>query len=55
MPNLDIYNTHMELYPYKQFDQVWLEKLFTATDSFSNSEFACGYIIHEGKMYKEMF
>lgn len=51
MPNLDIYNTHMELYPYKQFDQVWLEKLFTATDSFSNSEFACGYIIHEGRMY----
>lgn len=48
---LDVYNTHMELYPYKQFDQLWLEKQYTAVDKFQNTDYACGYIIHEGKMY----
>ena len=48
---LDIYNTHMELYPYKQFDQLWLEKIYTATDKYQNSDYACGYIIHDGKLY----
>lgn len=51
MPTLDVYNTHMELYPYKQFDLLWLEKQYTATDKFTNNEYACGYIIHDGKMY----
>lgn len=41
----------MELYPYKQFDQLWLEKLYTAVDPFTQSEYACGYIIDDGKMY----
>lgn len=51
MAQLDIYNTHMELYPYKQFDQLWLEKLYTATDPFTGTEYACGYIIDDGRMY----
>jgi len=51
MATLDIYNTHMELYPYKQFDQLWLEKQYTAKDKFTDTEYACGYIINDNKMY----
>ena len=49
--NLDVYNTHIEIYPYKQFDQPWLEEQYTATDKFSGNEYACGYIIDDGKLY----
>ena len=51
MLTLDVYNTHMELYPYKQFDLPWLEKQYTALDKYTNTEYACGYIIHDGKLF----
>ena len=41
----------MELYPYQQFDLLWLEKMYTAKDKFTDTEFACGYILDEGKLY----
>lgn len=49
--NIDVFNTHIEVYPYKQFDQPWLEKQYTAVDKFSGNEYACGYIIDDGKLY----
>lgn len=49
--NLDIYNTHMELYPYKKDDYPVIEKMYTATDKFTKSEFPCGYMIEDGKLF----
>lgn len=49
--NIDIFNTHIEVYPYKQFDQIWLEKIYTAHDKFKDVDYACGYIIDNGKLY----
>ena len=48
---LDIYNTHMELYPYKQNDYPILEDMFTATDKMSNTQYPCGYMIEDGKLF----
>ena len=49
--NLDVYNTHMELYPYIKDDLPVIEKMYTATDRFSGSEYPCGYMIEDGKLY----
>ena len=49
--NLDVYNTHMELYPYKKDDYPVIEKMYTATDKFTGNEFPCGYMIEDGKMF----
>lgn len=49
--NLDVYNTHMELYPYAKDDYPIIEDMYTATDKFSGNEFACGYLIDDGKLY----
>lgn len=49
--NLDVYNTHMELYPYKKDDYPAIEKLYTATDKFTGNEFPCGYMIEDGKLF----
>lgn len=49
--NFDIYNTHMELYPYKKDDYPVIEKMYTATDKFTGSEFPCGYLIEDGKLF----
>lgn len=49
--NLDVYNTHMELYPYKKHDLPALELLFTSIDNFSKEEMPCGYMITEKKLY----
>lgn len=48
---LDVYNTHVELYPYQKDDIISLEKLFTATDKFSQQEVPCGYMILDKKLY----
>lgn len=48
---LDIYNTHMELYPYTKNDYPIIEDMYTATDKYTDSEYACGYIIENGRMY----
>lgn len=48
---LDIYNTHMELYPYAKDEIPVIEKMYTATDKFTGNEFACGYMIEDGKLY----
>lgn len=49
--NLDVYNSHMELYPYAKDDYPIIEDMYTATDKFSGNEFACGYLIDDGKLY----
>ena len=49
--NLDIYNTHMELYPYKKDDYPVIEKMYTATDKFTGNDFPCGYMIEDGKLF----
>ena len=49
--NLDVYNTHMELYPYTKDDYPWIEDYYTAIDKFTQLEFPCGYIIENGKLY----
>lgn len=48
--NLDVYNTHMELYPYVREDYPIIEKMYTAVDKFSGSEKPCGYMIEDGKL-----
>lgn len=48
---LDVYNTHMELYPYKKDDYPSIEKEYTAIDKFTDTEFPCGYMIEDGKLY----
>ena len=49
--NLDIYNTHMELYPYKKDDYPIIEDMYTATDKFTGNDFPCGYMIEDGKLF----
>ena len=49
--NLDVYNTHIELYPYIKDDYPVIEDMYVATDKFTGNEFACGYIIEDGKLY----
>lgn len=48
---LDVYNTHMELYPYALNDYPAIENLYIATDKFGGSEYACGFIIEDGKLF----
>lgn len=48
---LDVYNTHMELYPYTKNDYPIIEDMYIATDKYTDTEYACGYLIEEGKLY----
>ena len=48
---LDVYNTHMELYPYMHGDYPVIEKMYTAEHNFTHEEFPCGYIIQDKKLY----
>ena len=48
---LDVYNTHMKLYPYTKDDLPILEAEYTATDKFSGNDFICGYMIEDAIMY----
>lgn len=48
---LDVYNTHMELYPYAKDDYPAIEDMYTASDKFTGAEYACGYIIEDGKLF----
>lgn len=49
--NLDVYNTHMELYPYVADDLPIIEALYTAIDDHTGEPFPCGYIIEDKKLY----
>ncbi len=49
--NLDVYNTHMELYPYVKGDYPIIEKDYTSVDKFSGNDIPCGYIIDNGKLF----
>lgn len=49
--HLDVFNTHMELYPYSKEDYPVIEDMYTAVDKFSQKEFPCGYIIEDGKLF----
>lgn len=48
---LDIYNTHMELYPYTKGDLPIIEEMFTAIDKFTNTEYPCGYLVDDGRLF----
>lgn len=48
---LDVYNTHMELYPYVKDDYPVIQDMYTATDKFTGNYFACGYMIEDSKLY----
>lgn len=49
--NLDVYNTHMELYPYTRYDYPVIEKMYTAVDKFTGEDVPCGYVIEDGKLF----
>lgn len=49
--HIDVYNTHIEVYPYHKDDIPYLEDMYTATDRFTNKQFACGYLIDNEKLY----
>lgn len=49
--NIDVYNTHIELYPYTVGDYQVILKEFTAIGSYDQKEFPCGYIIDNRKLY----
>lgn len=48
--NIDVFNTHIEVYPYVKDDIPILEDFYTATDKYSGNEFPCGYMIDNGKL-----
>lgn len=49
--NLDVYNTHMELYPYTLGDLPIIESMYTSIEKFGGTEKPCGYIIDNGKLF----
>ena len=49
--NIDVYNTHIEVYPYSKGDLPVIEHMYTAQDKFSGNDFPCGYLIDGGKLY----
>jgi superfamily II DNA or RNA helicase len=51
MNHIDVFNTHIEIYPYRKDDIPAIEDMYTATDKFSNKQFACGYLIDNEKLY----
>jgi superfamily II DNA or RNA helicase len=48
---LDVYNTHIELYPYTKDDCVWLERQFEAIDKFTQNKFPIAYAIEDNKLF----
>lgn len=48
---LDVYNTHMELYPYTKDDYPVIEEMFTAIDKFTGNPKPCGYLIDDGRLF----
>lgn len=49
--NIDVYNTHIEVYPYSFGDYPIIESWYTAKDKFTNTDFPCGYLIQDNKLY----
>lgn len=49
--NIDVYNTHIEVYPYEVGNYQIILKEFTAIGSYDQKEFPCGYIVDHGKLY----
>ena len=49
--NIDVYNTHIEVYPYIKGDIPLIEDMFTAIDKFADKTYACGYMIENNKLY----
>ena len=48
---LDVYNTHMELYPYKKDDYPILEDKYSVVGKIDQKIHPCGYLIENGKLY----
>ena len=48
---IDVYHTHIEVYPYKQGDYPIIEAMYTAQDHHTGLPVPCGYLIDNGKLY----
>lgn len=48
---LDVFNTHIELYPYVKNDYPVIEDMYTSINKFSDKEVPCGYSIENNKLY----
>ena len=48
---LDVYNTHIELYPYVKDDYPVIEDMYTAEEKFTGEKHPCGYMIEDGKLF----
>lgn len=49
--NIDVYNTHIEVYPYVKNEYPVIEKYYEAVDKMTGQVYPCGYIIDERKLY----
>jgi superfamily II DNA or RNA helicase len=49
--NIDVYNTHIEVYPYAKDDFPIIEEMYTATDKYTGKDYPCGYLIDNSKLY----
>lgn len=49
--SLDVFTTHIELSPYLKGDLPMLEELYTATDKFSQTEYPCGYVLEQNRLF----
>ena len=49
--NINVFNTHIELFPYINGDFPIIEKQYTAQDKFTGNEFPCGYLVDNGVLY----
>ena len=49
--HIDVYNTHIEVYPYKKDDFPVIEDMYTANDKYTGKDYPCGYLIDNGKLY----
>lgn len=49
--SFEVFNTHMEITPYKKGDYPVIEDMYTAIDKFTQNEFPCGYTITENKLF----
>ena len=48
---IDVFNTHIEIYPYSLGDIPVIEKMYTAIDHHSGMLVPCGFLIDNGKLY----
>lgn len=48
---IDVFNTHIEVYPYSPGDLPAIEKMYTSIEHHTGAEVPCGYLVDNGKLY----